>query len=148
MALASRVLAERLPCLVLLRSNSPLVVLERRGARHVVPDALSTQDVADWLEFLHRPTSQASALQRRCKGLPGKILEALSLQVQKVSELGELEKRILERIDNGGVPITQLAEELELSEHATVDLAERLVDFQLAEPTSDGTALRRTDQSA
>ena len=144
-ALASRILAERLPCLLLLRSSSPLVVLERRGARHVVPDAISVQEVTEWLGHLDRPTNQAAALQRRCKGLPGKILEALSLQVQKVSELGELEKRILDAVEDEPIAIETLAEQLELSEHATVDLAERLVDFQLVEPAAHGSQIRRVD---
>ena len=144
-ALASRILAERLPCLLLLRSNSPLVVLERRGARHVVPDAISVEDVTQWLSHLDRPTTQAAALQRRCKGIPGKILEALSLQVQKVSELGELEKRILEALEKGPMAIEALATRLELNEHATVDLAERLVDFQLVEPTANGKQIKRVD---
>ena len=111
----------------------------------MVPDPISVQEVTQWLGHLDRPTNQAAALQRRCKGLPGKILEALSLQVQKVSELGELEKRILEAVEEGPITIEVLASRLELSEHATVDLAERLVDFQLVKPTANGTQIQRVD---
>ena len=145
MALASRILAERLPCLLLLRSNSPLVVLERRGARHVVPDAISVPEVTEWLGYLERPVEQAASLQRRSKGLPGKILEALSFQVRKISELGELEKRILSELQEGPIDIEFLARKLDLSEHATVDLAERLIDFQLVEAAAGGNQIRRAD---
>ena len=137
--LASRILTDRLPCFLLLRSNNPLVVLERRGARHVVPDALTLEDVSSWLDQLGRPAGQASALQRRCKGLPGRILEALSFQMQGISQLNELERRVLELTKAESISIESLAEILELSEHATVDIAERLIDLNLMEPAANGT---------
>ena len=121
------------------------MVLERRGARHVVPDAISVPEVTEWLGYLERPVEQAASLQRRSKGLPGKILEALSFQVRKISELGELEKRILSELQEGPIDIEFLARKLDLSEHATVDLAERLIDFQLVEAAAGGNQIRRAD---
>jgi hypothetical protein len=141
-ALASRILADRLPCLMFLRSEEPLVVLERRGARHVVPEPLSEEDLLQWLRELGRPVTQAGPLHRRCKGNPGQILSALELHLRGATQLSAIEQEILQRSKIEICSVEELALEFKLGQHAFVDIAERLVDLGLVQVLDHGKRLQ------
>lgn len=130
-ALASRILSDRLPCLLLLRSEQPLVVLERRGARHVVPEPLSESEVSVMLKAVGRSGAQSGELWRRTKGHPGRIQAALDLQAQGAAQLSAMETALLAQCRDNARPLSELAMELKLGAHAAVDIAERLVDLGL-----------------
>jgi hypothetical protein len=137
-SLASRILADRLPCLLFLRSNQPLAVLERRGARHVVPGVLTEQGIGQLLEAMDLPDAQAGALWRRSKGHPGQVHRALELQTQGATQLSPIELTILKESRDNPIALQILSEKLMLGKHATVDLAERLVDLGLLKVLDDG----------
>jgi len=141
-ALASRILSDRLPCLLFLRSEQPLVVLERRGARHVTPEALTEADVAQLLEAAHRPDAQTAELWRRTKGHPGRIRKALDLQSQGATQLSSMESAVMAQSQSHPQSILAIADQLKISQHAAVDIAERLVDLGLLEVIKDGHSIR------
>ena len=107
----------------------------------MVPETLTKEDLVQWLSELGRPTSQASALIRRCKGHPGKIISALELQTQGAAQLTALEKDVLQRSEEIR-SVEELAGELQLGQHALVDIAERLVDLGLAQVLDSGAKIQ------
>ena len=132
-ALASRILSDRLPCLMFLRSTEPLVVLERRGARHVVPERLAESEIETWLSVVGRPVEHAAAIYRRTKGHPGRIVAALEIQNRAKKQLSAVERELLARASESPIPVDELSRQLQLKEHAVVDIAENLVDMGLLE---------------
>jgi hypothetical protein len=137
-ALASRILADRLPCLLFLRSKQPLVVLERRGARHVVPGTLTEEEIGQLLQSMDLPNAQAGELWRRSKGHAGKIHRALELKNKGAAQLSPIELSLLKESHDEPIALQDLATKLMIGKHATVDLAERLVDLGLLKVLDDG----------
>ena len=109
----------------------------------MVPAPLTEEHIAQLLRQLGRPESQAGAISRRTKGLPGRIYEALTHQMQDVHQLGPLEKRLLEAMDQGKASVQELALVLDIGEHAVVDIAERLVDSGIIEPVDNAQCVSR-----
>jgi hypothetical protein len=141
-ALAGRALAERAPALVLVRSDQPVGPLVGLGARHLTPGRLSLEEVGSLLDLADEDRRAAEALHRRSGGLPGTIVADLRL-VRLPADLEPLERALLDHVGSTPVLVTELAARLDLGEHATLDVAEGLLERGLLEEAQDGAALVR-----
>jgi predicted Ser/Thr protein kinase len=137
-AMATRILADKLPCLMFIRSEQPLEVLKRRGALHVAPDPLTVSEVKSLLESNGMPENRAERLFRQTAGRPGLVMEQIRPRGEHSSPLNQLETDLLARISDNEKGIMELAKELNLSDHQAVDLAERLLDAGLLSLKEDG----------
>jgi DNA-binding MarR family transcriptional regulator len=108
----------------------------------VAPQALTEIDVAQLLEAAHRPVAQTPELWRRTKGNPGRIRKALDLQNEGATQLSSMESAVMAQSQSSTQSITEIAAHLKISEHAAVDIAERLVDLGLLEVVDDGHSIR------
>ncbi|MBK7758369.1 MAG: protein kinase [Deltaproteobacteria bacterium] len=139
--LASRVLAERLRCLLVIVTDRPMVTLGKLGAQHMQPPALGLDQVRQLLSALHRPMDQAEGLLSASKGNPGALVALLSDPVREIVGLTEPERALLQLTARGPMTIEALAKQLTLGEHALIDLAEPLLDRGLIVELDDGERL-------
>ncbi|MCB9791689.1 MAG: serine/threonine-protein kinase PknK [Alphaproteobacteria bacterium] len=141
MELGARVLAERLPCLVLITASAPIMTLSGLGARHIQPSPLSEEEVAWVLEAYGLDPLEASQVYTDTGGLPGKVMRVVRSPAAAMPDLTPAQRRLLEATVGGPVRIELLAEQLGVSEHGVVDLAEPLLDRGLLGEHEDGASL-------
>jgi predicted Ser/Thr protein kinase len=141
--LAGQILADRGAALVLIRADGPIGPLIALSARHLSPSRLTVEDVGSLLDMADEDRRAAEALHRRSGGLPGTIMADLR-QVSVPADLDPDERALLQHIGSTPILVVDLAERMALSEHATLDLAEALLDRGVLSEALDGAALVRS----
>ncbi|HJN73191.1 MAG TPA: serine/threonine-protein kinase [Myxococcota bacterium] len=139
---AARILGERLPALLLVRADRPLMTLSALGARHLSPSTLTPAQVALILEAFGLDPGRAVEIRRRTRGLPGAVLGYAQPPAEGISGLSEEQRGLLEATASGKVGVAELARMLGVSEHTIIDWAEPLLDLGLLEELDDGSALQ------
>lgn len=134
-SLAARILTERLPCLVLLRADRPLLRIAGLGGRHLAPSPLTAEDTARLLEALDLDGRRAEDLHRRSRGHPGALLALLA--DAPPSHPPEV-WRLLEALGADRLTVEDLAARLGLGEHALLDVVEPLLDQGVLDAGDDG----------
>ncbi len=151
--LASVVLRDRLPCLLLLHSDRPLPALTSQGAIELTPAPLSAADIARLARLMGADEDLADTWRLETLGLPAAVLGRI--RAWRREELGDEpslaplppeSRHILEELRRGRVrTVPDLARATEHSEHALLDHCEVLFAEGLIEPADDGQAVRLTD---
>ncbi len=140
-AAVSRILVRRLPVLVLVRSERPLMSLTGVGARHLSPPRLTERHVGLLLQHYGGDVGRAKEIQQRTRGLPGAVRAYVGPDASEPHQLTEEQRRLLTETAGGARPLADLAEALGLTEHDLVDLAEELIDLGLLVEIDDGASL-------
>jgi len=140
-AMAKRILADKLPCLMFIRSEQPLEVLKRRGALHVAPDPLTLIEIKALLNSNDMPVNRAERLYKQTAGRPGMVMEQIRPRGEHSNPLNQLESSLLTLLSEGSQTIMEIAKRLSVSDHEAVDIAERLLDAGLLSLMSDGHTL-------
>lgn len=139
-SLACHVLAERLPCLVLVRADRPLMRVARLGGKHLRLPPLGPEDVGRVLEALELDRRRAEELHRRSQGHPGTLMALLSGGAPAEDLPGDA-RRALAELAGGRAGVFDLAERMGLGEHRLLDVVEPLIDRGLVVASSDGAWL-------
>ncbi|MCB9764912.1 MAG: serine/threonine-protein kinase PknK [Alphaproteobacteria bacterium] len=139
--LGARVLAERLPCLVLIESSGPMMTLGSLGARHLSPTPLTVEEVAWVLEAWGLDPSDAAELHAETGGRPGPVMTHVRSPAAGVTGISMNQRRLLEALAQGPASIERLAEQLGVSLHGVIDLAEPLLDRGLLVEQDEGALL-------
>ncbi|MFZ5480056.1 MAG: serine/threonine-protein kinase [Myxococcota bacterium] len=134
---ATRILADGLPCLVLVRADRPLLKLARLGARHICPSALTPEDVSRVLEALQLDRRHADDLHRRSRGSPGALMGLLS-DAPDPEALDPVARTVLGSLAGGPLTVPALADKVGLSEHRLLDVVEPMIDRGLVSASADG----------
>lgn len=135
-ALAGRILSERLPCLLLVRADRPLMRIAGLGGRHLTPTPLAVADVTLLLEGLDLDRRRAEDLQRRSRGHPGTLLRLLT-DAPHPGVPPEV-RAVLDALGRDRLAVDALASRLGLGEHRLLDLVEPLLDQGVLEASDDG----------
>jgi hypothetical protein len=142
--MAREVLQASLSCLVLVWGRRPLMELGTLGARHISPEPLEVRHVAKLLQRHGQDPARAAVVHRRARGLPGRVQSQLMVPEIRSEPLTLPERQLVDATTGRPVPLTALAELLDLGHHALVDLAEPLVDRGLLQVTDGGRGLQST----
>ena len=137
----SRILVKKLPVLVVVRSERPLMSLTGVGARHISPPRLTERHIAGLLEHHGGDVKRAKEILQRTRGLPGAVRAYVGPTETNHLQLSNDQRRLLDATRVGPRTLVELADVLVLSEHALVDLAEELLDLGLLVEVDDGAAL-------
>ncbi len=137
----SRILVKRLPVLVLVRSERPLMSLTGVGARHLSPPRLTERQVATLLEHHGGDVRRAKEILQRTQGLPGAVRTYVAPTQPEAHALSPIQRELINATTAGPRPLNELATLLALTEHALVDLAEELLDLGLLVEVDDGASL-------
>jgi len=140
--IAARILGERLPALLLVRADRPLMTLSALGARHLSPSALAPPQIALLLEAFGLDPGRAIEIHRRTRGLAGAVVGYARPPAEGVSGLTTEQRELLEATAAGPVSVARLAAMLGVGEHTVIDWAEPLLDLGLLEELDDGAALQ------
>lgn len=137
----SRILVRKLPVLVVVRSERPLMSLTAVGARHISPPRLTEKQVTALLEHQSGDVRRAKEIVQRTRGLPSAVRAYVGPTGATNPVLTDNQRRLLDATRGGARSVEDLAAGLGLSEHALVDLAEELLDKGLLVEVDDGAAL-------
>jgi serine/threonine protein kinase len=147
-AMATRILADKLPCLMFIRSEQPLEVLKRKGALHVTPDPLTLSEVKSLLKANGMPQNRAERLIRQTAGRPGPVMDQIRPRGKDSNPLNQLELDFLDKVSGQGQGIIDLSTQLNVSEHEAVDIAEKLLDAGLLSLREDGFTVFRREMNS
>lgn len=150
--LARLILAEHLPCLLLLHSDRPMPTLSKLGGIQLTPSPLSLKDSVQLVRIHGSDPQLAEKWWRESLGLPVAVLGHILAHRRKVNELpfdpSEVppeSRRILTALEGGEpVSVAELALRAKMNEHVLLDHCEVLFAQGLARSASDGHAIVAT----
>lgn len=154
--LASLILSEHLPCLLLLHSDRPVPALAEEGAIQLTPAPLSLRDVTSLCRVHGVDPANAERWWREGLGLPIAVMGRIRADRRRANNLdfdpGELppeSRQILDALrGNGSVAVVSLAREVQMNEHTLLDHCEVLFAEGLAEAADGGLSIRATAEAS
>ena len=150
--LARVILADHLPCLLLLHAERPVPALGGAGAIELTPAPLSLRDVTILASISGVDPSEAETWWRESHGLPIAVLGRIRRARRKLhnlpfspKELPAESLRILEAVRAAGtIDVASLAGQLNMGQHGLLDHCEVLFAEGALESAEDGACLRAT----
>lgn len=151
--LASHVLKEGLPALILLHSDRPIPGLKSKGGIQLTPAPLSQLEVTRLARVLAADEAHAADWWRESLGLPIGVLGRIRAWRRthagddlSVAHLPGESMRILEALADGqALAVEALAEKTKQTENQLLDHCEVLFAEELVVPEDSGNALRLAD---
>lgn len=147
--LARLVLAEHLPCLLLLHAERPVPELAEAGAIELTPAPLSLKDVSTLASIHNVDPQNAERWWRETHGLPVAVLGKIRAERRRSrdaefdpSDLPAEARKIYAAVQKAGtIDVADLAARLKLGQHALLDYCEVLFAEGVLHSARDGAAL-------
>lgn len=148
--LARVILAESLPCLLLLHSDRPVPSLAEHGAILLTPSPLSLKDVQTLVQVSGVDPVSADPWWRESLGLPIAIMGRIRAERRDVNDLPfdpkdlPVESRRILKVLRAQktLVVADLARSVSMNEHVLLDHCEVLFAERLAVPAEDGASIR------